>query len=168
MIKNLAIITVLFILQFATSCGFTVLYDQKTTGLNYEKELAAIKIQKDAGTTSQELRTAIYNAINPDHFNEEIKYYLVLNSSESISSTFLTSAGSSGRNKLNMTVKYELKSYKNDRLVTSGIVKDSESYNVNLNRYGTYTAEEFARSNLAKALSQKIRNLLVQDIIELR
>ncbi len=168
MIKKITIITVLSILQLASSCGFTVLYDQKDTGLNYEKELAAIKIQKSAGTTSQELRTAIYNAINPDNFNEEIKYYLVLSSSESISSTFLTSAGSSGRNKITMNVDYKLKSYANDKIVASGSVIDSESYNINLNRYGNYTAEEFARSNLLKALSQKIRNLLVQDLIGLK
>lgn len=151
-----------------SSCGFTVLYDQKDAGLNYEKELASIKIQKSAGTSSQELRTSLYNVINPDHLEEKIGYYLILTSSENISSTFLTSSGSSGRNQVNINVRYQLKSYKNDQLISTGSVSGGESYNVNLNRYGNYNTEEFSRSNLLKSLSSKIRNLLVQDIITLK
>ena len=168
MLSNFFRSAVVIILFFTTSCGFTVLYDQKDTGLNYEKELASIKIQKSAGVAAQELRTNIYSAINPDHLEEEVKYYLILTSSENISSTFLTSSGSSGRNQINININYQLKSYENDQLIATGSVSSAESYNVDLSRYGNYNTEEFARSNLLKSLSNKIRNLLVQDIITLK
>ncbi len=163
--KYLAIITSLIVVLFSASCGFTVIYDQKDSGINYERELASIKVQKYAGTISQELRTAIYDAINPDHLEEEVKYYLVLDSSEGLASTFLTSSGSSGRNNVSMGLNYQLKLYKNDRVIASGTVSDSESYNVAANRYGNYNSEEFARSNLLKTLAEKLKNMLIQDII---
>ena len=37
-----------------------------------------------------------------------------------------------------------------------------------LNRYGTYIAEDYARSNLVKIAALNIRNLLVNDLIELK
>ncbi len=156
----------IFVIFFVISCGFQVIYDEKKTGISYEKELAAIKIQKSEGRLSQEIRNSLYDLFNPDLIKVEPKYILVLNISESISSTFLTSTGASGRNKVTLNVSYNFIDFKTGKKISSQKISVSDNYDVQINRYATEEAEEYTKSNLSKIAAQNIRNFLVNDIIE--
>lgn len=150
------------------SCGFQVIYNEKSSGISYEKELASIKIEKSSGRLSQILRSKLYDTFNPDDLKVESKYYIVLQIKESESPTFLTSTGASGRNKITISISYQLFDLATNNLVSSGSTSANDNYDVGENRYGTYVAQKFTRDNLTKTLAQNIRDLLVNDIIELK
>ncbi len=164
MIKK--ILQILLISAIISSCGFQVIYDEKQSGISYEQELAAIKIQKSSGRLSQELRNTLHYLFNPDFLQVEPKYILTLTISDSISSTFTTTTGSSGRNRVTVTVKYNLLDLKTGKSIAEGTTNVGDNYDVQNNRYGTYTAENYTKLNVLKIAAQNIRNLLVNDIIE--
>ncbi len=166
MIKNF--VKIFSLLLVISSCGFQVIYRESKSDISYEQELASIKIQKNEGRLTQELRNSLYDLFNPNSIKAEPKYFVVLTLAESIGSTFLTSTGASGRNKITLNLTYKFFDLKTGELLAKGFTSASDNYDVQLNRYGTHTAEEYTKSNLVKVLAQNIRNLLVNDIIELK
>ncbi len=160
---------ILYIILFTftiNSCGFEVIYSKKDGLISYEEELAKIKIQKAPGRLYQELKNNLYDLFNPDLLQLEPKYYVTIDIQDSISSTFLTTTGASGRNKITITANYTFYNLKTAEKISTGTTSASDNYDIEDNRYGTYSAQEFTKNNLTKSLAQNIRNLLVNDIIE--
>ncbi|MBM5783068.1 MAG: hypothetical protein FJ368_06600 [Pelagibacterales bacterium] len=150
-------------------CGFEVIYkDDAKQDNSYSHELAAIRIKKDRNQHDQDLKNSLYDLLNPDYLTIEPKYFLVLKSSRTTSSTFTTGTGSSGRNKILLTVRYELMDLETGKKISEGITTLNDSYTVSTNRFGTYSAEEYLQSNMNKVVAQNIRDSLVNDIIEMR
>jgi len=164
------ILLTLVFCSIISSCGFQVIYHEADAEnkISYEEELATIRIEKDSGRLTQELRNAIKDTFNPDYIDVEPKYILSLNMLRSISGTFIAVTGASGRNKVTLTIEYKLKDAKTGKIVAIGSTIVNDNYDVQLNRYGTYVAEDYARSNLVKIAALNIRNLLVNDLIELK
>lgn len=171
MLRKTLLKTLFIIAIFGTfSCGFNVIYKEAKTDsdFSYSNELAAIRIKKDRNKISQELKNNLYDTINPDLIKKDPKYFLTLDISESITPTFITITGSSGRNKITITVRYTLQNLENAETISSGETFAADNYNITENRYGSYTAENTLRSNLTKILAQNIRNSLVNDFIEIK
>ncbi len=160
----------LIICGLISSCGFQVIYREADaeTKTSYEQELATIRIQKDGGRLTQELRNALKDTFNPDYIDAEPKYILTLNMIKSVGGTFITVTGASGRNRVTLTIDYKLKDATTGKIVSIGSTIVNDNYDVQLNRYGTYVAEDYTRSNLVKIAALNIRNLLVNDLIELK
>jgi len=150
------------------SCGFQAMYHDEESHLSYETDLAAIRIKKTRTKLDQKLKNNLYDILNPDQLNIEAKYFLTLDIQENISPTFITITGASGRNKITLNVKYELKSLENAKTISSGSSSANDSYNVTANRYATFTGEEYLRDNLTKLVAQSIRDSLVNDFIEIK
>jgi hypothetical protein len=163
------IIAVLLFISLS-SCGFQVIYKEKVSDsdISYVNELAAIRIKKDRVLVSQELKNNLYDALNPDYIKAEPKYFLTLSITESISPTYIAITGSSGRNKISITVSYKLKSLKTAEVIAEGVTTVEDNYDVGSNRYGSYVAENYVRVNLTKIAAQNTRNSLVNDFIELK
>ncbi len=161
----------LILLLFSLSaCGFQVIYKEHKNDLDLSltKEMAAIRIKKDRVRLSQELKNNLYDLLNPDSIKNEPKYILTLDTKETISSTFTTTTGASGRNKMTLDVAYQLHNLQNGDLISSGSTSVNDNYDVTTNRYGTYVSEEYVKSNLTKIAAQNIRNSLVNDFIEVK
>jgi len=164
MLKKLLTIFLLFSL---CACGFQVIYkDRKDAEISYTHELAAIRIQKDRNRVAQELKNNLYDLLNPDYLKVDAKYFLVLTVNEVISPTFISSTGASGRNKLTLPINYHLKNLADAATISTGTTSVYDNYDVSSSRYGTYSAENYLRSNLTKVAAQNIRNSLVNDFIE--
>ena len=159
-----------FLLPTLFSCGFQVIYKERgnESDISYVTELAAIKIKKDRDRVSQELKNNLYDLLNPDYVKTEPKYFLILTNSETISPTFITSTGSSGRNKITLNVSYILKDLNNAAIIANGATSVNDNYDVSTSRFGTYTTENYIRNNLTKLAAQNIRNSLVNDLIEMK
>ncbi len=166
-VKKLLILTSLLAL---VSCGFQMIYneDDKKIETSYEQDLAAIVIRKDRTKLDQDLKNNLYDLLNPDYIKVDPKYFLSLKTLKSLTSTFTTSTGSSGRNKIYINVDYELKNLDTGEIIAVGSTAVNDNYDVGNNRFGTYTAEEYAQLNLTKVAAQNIRNSLVNDLIEMR
>ncbi|MES2961276.1 MAG: hypothetical protein V4694_02720 [Pseudomonadota bacterium] len=161
--------TILLLLSFS-ACDFQVIYKEKVkgVGVTYAQDLSAIRIKKDRTKLSQDLKNNLYDALNPDYIKSEPKYFLILAAKSTISSTFTTFTGASGRNRVTLDVVYTLKSLDNAITISSGTTSVNDNYDVTTNRYGTYTAEQYILTNLTKIAAQNIRNSLVNDFIEVR
>ena len=162
------IFCILILLLSLSNCGFQVIYKENNAEIPYQQELAAIKIKKDRTRTDQEVKNNLYDLLNPEYLKVEPKYFLVLTTQNSYLSTFTTSTGSSGRNKVFLNINYELKSLETGDTISSGSVSLNDNYDVEANRFGTYTAEAYTKSNLTKVAAQNIRNALVNDLIEVK
>jgi hypothetical protein len=160
----------LLLLFNLSACGFQVIYKERdqNSEISYVEELAAIRIQKDRKRVSQELKNNLYDLLNPDYLKSEPKYFLILDLKESISPTFITLTGASGRNKLVLQVSYTLKSLETGDIISSGNTIVNDDYDVSDSRYGTFAAENYIKSNMTKTIAQNIRNSLVNDLIEMK
>lgn len=147
------------------SCGFQVIYKEDLSSSSITQDLAAIRIQKNRTKLDQQIKNNIYDAINPDAISVEPKYFLILTTSKTISSAITTSTGASGRNKIILRIDYQLKDLKTLEVLSSGFVIANDNYDVTINRYGTYSADEYVSSNLTTVVAQKIRNALVSDLL---
>lgn len=167
MLKKL-ILTIL-LLSF-TSCGFEIIYreDDKNSQHDYEKELAAIRINKNRTKLDQDLKNNLYDLLNPDYITVEPKYFLNLKAKKNVTSTFTTSSGASGRNRVFLEATYELRDLATGEIISNGSTIMNDNYDVTENRFGSYSAEEYAVSNLSKVVAKNIRNSLVNDLIEMR
>ena len=172
-IRELFKITIYLLVIFnVSSCGFQVIYKENEDGQksskhnSYSQELASVRIQKGRTLLSQKLKSSLYDVLNPDYLKEDPKYFLILDIKRQKSSTFITSTGASGRNKLTLTVGYELKNLKNAASISEGKTSVSDNFDVTTNRYGTVEAENYVESNLTKIVAQNIRNSIVNDLIE--
>lgn len=163
------VITLLVLSLF--SCGFNVVYKEsnKTAEFDYEKELAAIRIKKNRTKLDQDLKNNLYDLLDPDYIKAEPKYFLTLTPTKTITSTFTTTTGASGRNRIIMTVKYELRDLETGDFISEGSTTMNDNYDVSTtNRFGTYTSDEYVTSNLTKVIAKNIRNSLVNDLIEMK
>jgi len=159
----------IFFLLAVSSCGLQIIYrEDDSNKISYEKELATIRIQKDSGRLTQELRNAIKDTINPDFLEEDAKYILILSLGKGTSGTFITSTGASGRNRVTLSIDYQLKNIATGEISAKGSTFVADNYDVQDNRFGTYTADQYASSNLVKIAAQNIRNSLVNDLIEIK
>lgn len=160
----------IFLLLSLSSCGFQLIYKENDQGsdISYTNELAAIRIQKNRTRINQQLQNNLYDIINPDYIKVEPKYLLTLTLNEVISPTFITITGSSGRNKITLNVAYVLKNLSTAETISEGHTSVNDNYDVSSNRYGSYTAENYVRTNLTKIAAQNTRNSLVNDFIELK
>lgn len=158
-----------FLLLSLCACGFQVIYrdSKKSSDLSYTHELAAIRIKKDRIRLNQELKNNLYDVLNPDYVKVDPKYFLTLEVVESLTPTFITITGSSGRNKITLTVSYVLKNLQTAEIISEGHTSVNDNYDVTSNRYGSHVAENYVRSNLTKIAAQNTRNSLVNDFIEL-
>lgn len=157
-------LTLLLLLQ---SCGFQTIYKETSNDdISYVDELSSIRIKKDRNRLSQLLKNNLYDLFNPDYKMSEPQYFLILKIDESISPTFITLTGSSGRNKITLNISYTLKNLKDASTISTGKTSVNDNYDVSENRYGTKVAEDYIKENLTKLAAQNIRNSLVNDLIE--
>lgn len=163
----LRILIISFLISVTCSCGFESIYnlDNKISNLdNYEEELAAIKIKKERKHINQVLRNNLEDTLNPDNIKTEPKYLLEIILSNSLSSTFITSTGASGRNKIILNADYKLIDLASGQIIATGISTANDDFDVESRRFANYITGEAIELNLTKIIAKNIRNLLVGDI----
>ena len=164
---KLLVLFVAFILL--SSCGFHAIYAtdnkiSKNSG-EYRQELASIKIEIARNKLNQDLENNLEKTLNPDEIKSDAKYSLSISLNKSLSSTFTTSTGSSGRNKVILTAVYKLKDLNTGEVIAGGTTDAKDDFDVEDKRFANYIAEESIASNLTLIIAQNIRNLLINDIV---
>lgn len=161
------IFTAILLLSLA-ACGFRVIYEERTDVVSYAIQLASIRIKKERTQISQELKNNLYDLLNPDYLKVEPKYFLSMKVQKTVTPTFITSTGASGRNKITINITYTLQNIETAAFVSQGSTSVNDNYDVSINRYGTYVADETVSNNLTRIAAQNIRNSLVNDLIEVK
>ena len=163
-----AIISCLVLSLF--SCGLKAVYKDRDSekDISYVDELSAIRIKKDRNALHQEMKNNLYDLFEVNTLKTEPKYFMVLRISKNVSSTFTTATGASGRNRITLNVDYDLKDLADGKLLSTGGVSVNDGYDISTNRYGTLVSEDYAINNLVKSAAKNIRNLIVNDITEIK
>lgn len=159
---------VIFSLLSLCSCGLQVVHKIREDDISYIEELASIRIKKDRNAESQELKNNLYDLFGTDSKKGEVKYLLILKINKNVTPTFYTATGASGRNMVNLIIEYELMNMNDGELISKSTTSVNDSYDISVNRYASYTAEEFVINNLLKTAARNIRNSVVNDITELK
>jgi len=164
---NLLKIFICFLIFMPCSCGFESIYNLEnkiSNADNYEEELAAIKIKKESKRINQALRNNLEDALNPDNIKTEAKYLLEITLTKSLTPTFITSTGASGRNKIILNAEYKLIDLTTGSIIATGISTANDDFDVETRRFANYITGEAIELNLTKIIAKNIRNLLVGDI----
>lgn len=166
-INNNTIKIVFIALFLLCGCGFEVIYKDHELPTSLAYQLASIKIEKKRTQLDWELQNSLYSLLNPDKLEIDAKYLLILQTTTTTSSTYITSTGATGRNRITVATNYTLKNLETNQIVGSGSTTASDNYDISVNRFGTVVAEEYVRNNILKIISTNLRNALVGDFITL-
>jgi len=164
-------VLLIIILILLSSCGFQSVYklSNEIPGVeneNYKTELAAVDVKKERKYINQQLRNNLQDVLNPDKITVTPKYLLTVNLEKSLTSTFTTSIGSSGRNKVILNATYSLKSLESGDVIAIGNVTAQDDFDVQNKRFANYITQETIEINLTKIIAQNIRNSLIRDIAQ--
>jgi hypothetical protein len=157
---------ILFFLFLLNSCGFEVIYKDHNLPNSLAYQLASIKIEKKRTQLDFELQNSLYNLLNPDKLDITPKYLLILKTDNYASSTYMTSTGASGRNRIIIHTTYTLKNLANNQVLSSGETTASDNYDVSSNRFGTTVVEDYVKNNVLQIISTNLRNALVNDFVQ--
>ncbi len=147
---------------FLASCGFKPIYSNDNNN-NINQLLTNIKIQASNKKDNLFLKNYIYDYINPyNNSNPDYQYILLLDISKNISTAYITKTGSSGRNRVQIDVKFTLKEITNSEIILQNTISLSDNYDVTSNRYATHKMEEYIIKNILKIIAKDIRNNIIQ------
>jgi hypothetical protein len=163
----LRIIISILILNLFSACGFQPIYKNDITrgGINYENELAAIKISGDKKRIDQKLKVNLQEILNPNKLEIEKEYNLTIKISKKTVGTFINDTGSAGRNKVILNANYKLSRIADDEIIASGNATAKDDFDVKEKRFADYITEESIELNLTKLIAQNIRDLIINDLI---
>jgi hypothetical protein len=102
--------------------------------------------------------------LNPDGIQIDPKYLLSVTLVKSLTSTFTTSIGSSGRNKVILTANYNLKDLQTGDIIDIGVAMAQDDFDVEVKRFANYTTQDTIEMNLTKIIAQNIRNSLIRGL----
>ncbi|MDA7705094.1 hypothetical protein N8772_01270 [Rickettsiales bacterium] len=156
-------------LFFLNSCGFTPIYynfDSDSKDYNYHEKLTLVKIKKYRSDIDYKLHDHLTKILNPYNNIEDKKYILDIKLTDQISSTFTTSTGSSGRNKITLNANYQLIDIKSGDILGSGRASESGDFDVGNKRFANYTTQEETKLYLTKLIATDIRNMIINDLYQ--
>ena len=102
-------------------------------------------------------------AENEETLQEETKNDDVKLTSKT-SSTFTTSTGSSGRNKVTLIANYKLLDIESNDILGSGKISESGDFDIERKRFANYITEEQTIINLTKLIARDVRNMIINDL----
>ena len=166
-LKNILLIFLSFCLL---SCGLRPIYQssKNSPDSNYQQDLATIIIKTDRKKLNQDLKNNLEKVLNPNEVTVNAKYLLTITLSKSLTSTFISYTGSSGRNKVTLTANYTLQDLSNDKIIATGMASANDDFNVESKKFANYVAENSIAVNLTLIIAKNIRNLLINDIVNSR
>ena len=164
-LKNILNLTI--ILFLLNSCGFSPIYyssQSKQKNIDYHNKLILVKIKKHRSDIDHELHKNLTKILNPYNLTIQKKYLLDIKLTDQISSTFTTSTGSSGRNKVILTANYKLTDIDSQELIGYGESSESSDFDVSSKRFANYTTEEEIKLNITKVRAKDIRDMIINDL----
>lgn len=168
-IKKFSLFTI-FIATFSlASCGFQPIYynNSSENNIDYHEKLTLVKIKKYRSNIHHELYRNLTKILNPYDVQKQKEYILDIKLTNKKSSTFTTSTGSSGRNKITLTAKYKLLDIKSNDILGFGTVSESGDFDVGDKRFANYITEEEIKLQLTKLISIDIRNIIINDLYQI-
>ena len=146
------VLTMAFVL---TACGFSPLYtinDGETTTLTAE-----ISVKPIANYDGYQMENNISAMLNPAGIVASPKYDLFITIEDpTFSEQNIQNDNFSSRERMHLTARYRLVNIKTGEDVINAKTSATGAYNIAIEPYATYTAQQKVKENLVKMLSNRI------------
>lgn len=138
-------------------CGFRPLYRQDNVNGGTVPLMAAISIPAPGDRLEQLVRNELVERLNPTGQAANQRYLLTIKMTESRGAVLVTRTESVSRFNLNESLEYRLVDSATGRLLTTGTLFSTASYNVLRAEYANLAAEEDARVRAIRDLADLMR-----------
>ena len=136
-------------------CGWEPLYADPQTPVA-AAELRAIKVAPIPERAGQQLEMGLRESFNPDHQDAKQLYQLTVTLSRSLSTTGIQSQGLGTRGQVNMSASYQLLELATRRVLQSGFVHATDSFDIQANGYSTVVAQNDATKRDVEEVRREI------------
>jgi LPS-assembly lipoprotein len=136
-------------------CGWRPLYADRETG-PADESLRAIRVGPIPERIGQRLEIGLRNALNPSGEPTPQRYLLSTTLSVSRASLGIQSQGLGTRGDTNATATYRLADLKDGKVLQTGTVHATESFDIQANNFSTVVAQDDTDTRLANELRDEI------------
>ncbi|HVH77764.1 MAG TPA: LPS assembly lipoprotein LptE [Stellaceae bacterium] len=138
-----------------SGCGWEPLYADPQTPVA-AAALHAIKVAPISERAGQQLETELRDSLNPDHQTAKQLYQLNVTLSRSLSTTGLQSQGLGTRGQVNMSATYQLLELATKKVLQTGVIHSTDSFDIQANGYSTVVAENDATTRDVEEIRREI------------
>ncbi len=154
---------VLMMIFAVTACGFSPLYkinDGKTTALT-----ETISIQPIADYGGYQMENDLSALLNPTGGQVPKKYELFVTiDAPTFSEQNIQDDNFSSRERMYLTARYRLVHIHSGKIVVNAVTSATGAYNIAIEPYATYMAQQKVKENLIKMLSNRIATHVISFV----
>ncbi len=138
-----------------SACGWEPLYADRETAGGFAK-LQAIKVNPIAERVGQQLEIGLRQSFNPGGEPAKPSYVLNVTLQQSLQNSGIQSQGLGTRGDLQLVALYQLIDIATNRVLQTGTVHTSDSFDIQANGYSTVVAENDAARRDVEELRREI------------
>lgn len=138
-----------------SGCGWEPVYADRETSAGLAS-LRAIKVNPISERVGQQLETGLRTSFNPDHQPAKQLYVLNITLSKSLYNSGIQSQGLGTRGELHINANYQLTEIATNKVLQSGFVHSSDSFDIQANGYSTVVAQDDAARRDVEEIRREI------------
>lgn len=155
--KKLVLLPLMIVLA---GCGFRPMYASSGSNADVPDEISAIKIDRIANRTGQQLHNHLLDLLTPRGKPAKPLYVLKVTLRERKSEIAVKSTGLATRANVSVSARYSLVSIATGELLTNGSARAVSSYNLTNSEFSNLTAENDTLSRATRLIATDIRSRL--------
>ena len=140
---------------FCAGCGWEPLYANRETSAT-AADLSTITVSPISDRIGQQLEFALRDSLNPSHETAKPLYTLVVTLSKSLYDSGIQSQGLGTRGDINLGATYQLVENATHKIVQTGSVHASDSFDIQANGYSTIVAQNDATTRDIEEVRREI------------
>jgi len=138
-----------------SACGWEPLYADRETAAG-AVALREIKVAPIAERVGQQLEFGLRQSLNPSGEPAKQRYVLSVALSQSLQNSGIQSQGLGTRGDLHLTASYRLVEVATNKVLQTGVVHSSDSFDIQANGYSTVVAQNDAARRDVEEIRQEI------------
>lgn len=138
-----------------SACGWEPLYGNRDTPAGFTK-LEAIKVNPISERVGQQLEIGLRRSFNPDGGTAKQTYVLNVTLQQVLLNSGIQSQGLGTRGEVHLTARYQLIDSATNRVLQTGVVHSSDSFDIQANGYSTVVAQDDAAKRDVEELRREI------------
>lgn len=136
-------------------CGWEPLYADPQTG-KASADLRAIKVAPIPERVGQMLETGLRQSLNPDNVDTKPLYVLSVTLAPWLQDLGIQSQGLGTRGELQLTATYRLIQNAGNKVLQTGSIRATDSFDIQANGYSTIVAQDDAKVRVVEEIRREI------------
>ena len=136
-------------------CGWEPLYANNETGAG-SADLRAVQVARIPERAGQILETGLRNSFNPTHDDTKPRYRLTVTLIKILQDLGIQSQGLGTRGEVQLVATYSLAEIDSNKVLQTGTVHTSDSFDIQANGYSTVVAQDDAAARDVEEIRREI------------